>query len=159
MVKLFYQPVNLLDVGSAALRNTLSTAVIKDFRICSFFGRHAFDDRFDALEGVIVDVYVLDSLANAWYHRRQVFKISHFLYLFNLFKEIVKVEFVLLYLLLQALCLFFVELLLGSFNQRYNVAHAQDAVGHTFGMENIDGFHLLARTNELDGLSNNRANA
>ena len=71
--------------------------------------------------------------------------------------EVVKIELVLPNLLLQTLGLLFVELHLCTFNQRYHVAHTQYTVSHTFGVEHVNGLHLLASTYKLDRLCNHRA--
>ena len=76
----------------------------------------------------------------------------------DLVVEVVEVELVLHDLLLQLPCLLLVVLLLSALHQRDHVAHAQYAVGHTRRMEGIDGLHLLARTDKLDGLRHHRAN-
>ena len=116
---------------------------------------HTLYDGLYALESIVVNVYILNCLAHARYHGSQVLKISHFLDLLYLAKEVVEVELVLLYFLLKLACLLLVELLLGALNKRYDVAHAKDAVCHTVGMEYVDGLHLLSGTNKLDRLSDN----
>jgi hypothetical protein len=59
---------------------------------------------------------------------------------------------VFLYLTLQFACLFFVELLLGAFYEADDISHAEDTVGHALGVEHVEGVHLLAGADELDGL-------
>ena len=44
-----------------------------------------------------------------------------------------------------------VELLLGTLHQRNDIAHAEDAVGHTFGVEHVKCLHFFTRTDEFDG--------
>ena len=60
----------------------------------------------------------------------QFLQVAHLLDLLDLVQEIVEVELVLLDFALQPLGFFFVILLLGALHQRYDVAHAQDAVRH-----------------------------
>src|SRR5699024_1903184 len=45
---------------------------------------------------------------------------------------------------------------LGAFHERHDVAHAEDAVGHAFRMENLKGVHLLARRDEFERLVHHR---
>ena len=75
----------------------------------------------------------------------------------DLFQEVVVVELVLGQFLLEATGFFLVELFLGAFHKRDDVAHTEDTVGHTFGVEHVEGIHLLADTDELDGLVNHGA--
>ena len=60
----------------------------------------------------------------------------------------------------QTLChllgLFLVEVLLGLFNEREHIAHAEDAPGHAVGVEGLDLVELLADAGELDGLAGQR---
>ena len=141
-----------MDVGARAFGYAVAAAGVEYFGVGALFGCHALDDGLDALEGVVVDVDVFELLAHAGYHGCEVFEVAHLLDLLDLPEEVVEVELVFLNLLLQALGLFFVELLLCALHERHDVAHTQDAVGHSRGVEGVDGFHLLARSHELDGL-------
>ena len=125
--------------------------------MCALLRGHALDDGFDALEGVVVDIDVADGFAHTRDHAGQLLDVAHLLDLLDLIVEVVKVELVLANLLLQSLGFFLIKLLLGALHQRDHVAHAEDSVGHTGGVEQVDGFHLLARTNKLDGLGHHRA--
>ena len=58
---------------------------------------------------------------------------------------------------LQAARLLLVELLLCTLHQRYDVTHAEDTVGHTFGMKHLQGVHLLAARNEFQRFADHRA--
>ena len=49
--------------------------------------------------------------------------------------------------------LFFVKLLLCLLHEGDHVAHAEDAVGDTFGVEDVERFHLFAGGDELDGFA------
>lgn len=46
--------------------------------------------------------------------------------------------------------------LLSFFDQRHDVAHAEDTVGHTVGVEGVDTIHLFACADELYGLLDHR---
>ena len=74
----------------------------------------------------------------------------------NLVEEVVEIELVLSEFLLQLGGLFLVELCLGGLYKRTDVAHTENTLGHTVGVENVEGFHLLAGTDELDGLVDHR---
>ena len=76
-----------------------------------------------------------------------------------LLQEVVEVKLVFGNLLLQAAGLLLVILFLGALHEGNDVAHAQDAVGHAFGVEHVEGVHLLARADELDGFVHHGAYA
>ena len=121
-------------------------------------GGHTLDDGFDALEGIVVNLYVLESLAHTGNHAGEVLEVAHLLDLLNLIVEVGEVELVLANLGFQLLGLSLVKLFLSALYQRYDIAHAQDAVCHTRGVEGVYGFHLFASTNKLDGLIDNGTN-
>ena len=75
----------------------------------------------------------------------------------NLIHEVVEVELILLNLLLKPACLLLIELLLSSLHKADNIAHSENTVGHTLGVEHVDSFHLLARSYKLNRLRNHRA--
>ena len=79
--------------------------------------------------------------------------------MFDLSQEVVEVELVLCDLLLKLLCLLFVVLFLSLLNERDNIAHPQDPVGHPGGVKDIDGIHLLTDPDKFDRLINHRLNA
>ena len=124
----------------------------------TFIRSHRVDDCLDSLEGIVVDVEILDLLAYPRNHRSQILDVTHLLDLLDLTHEIVEVELVLAEFLLQALSLFLVELLLSTLHKAHHVAHTEDSIRHTRWMEHVDGLHLLASTDELDRLRHHRAN-
>ena len=67
-------------------------------------------------------------------------------------EEVVEVELVFLNAALQTLRLLLVVLLLRTLHEAHDVAHAENAVGHTLGVEHVEGFHFLARAHKLNGL-------
>ena len=115
--KLLQQAVDLLQRRSATLRNTLAAAAVDDFRIAAFERSHRLDDSLNALEGIVVDVHILNSLAHTRNHRSQVLQVTHLLDLGNLRHEIVEVKLVFRNFLLQAARLFLVILLLCALNK------------------------------------------
>ena len=125
----------------------------------SLAGSHAEDNGFDVLEGIIVDVHILDGFAHTRNHACQVLEVAHLLDLLNLLVEVVEVELVLLDLPFQAASFFLVVLLLSSLDKRNDVAHAKDSVGHSAWVEGVERFHLLACADELDGLVDDTSDA
>ena len=76
----------------------------------------------------------------------------------DLFVEILQIELVLGDFLLEPGGFFGVDLLLGFFDQRNHIAHAQDSVGHSVWMKNIQGCQFFASGNILDWLADGVAN-
>ena len=148
LIKQFDQTRKMMKL----VTNNSKMAGVEQFGLCAFGRRHALDDGFYALEGVVVDIHILERLAHSRYHAGQILQITHALNLLYLVVEVVEVKLVLLYLLLQTLCLLLVKLLLGTFYQRNDIAHAQYAVGHTCRVEGVNGIQLLACAYKLDGL-------
>ena len=77
---------------------------------------------------------------------------AHLLDLLYLLVEVPEVELVLGQFLGQLTGFLLVVLLLGLLDQGDHVAHAEDTVGDTVGMEDIEGLHLLAGADKLDRL-------
>ena len=124
----------------------------------AFLRRHRQYDGFDTLEGVIVDVDVFQRLADAGNHRGKILDVTHLLDLLDLGVEVVEVELVLTDFLLQPAGFLLVVLLLSALHEADDVAHTEDTVGHTRGVEGVYGFHLLARAYKLYRLVDNGAN-
>ena len=111
-------------------------------------------DGFGGLEGlVVVDIDIFYGLAHSGNHRCQVLDVAHLADLLYLIVEVVQVELVLGQFLARFAHLLLVHGLLGLLHEGNHVAHSKDAVGYAVGVEDIQGLHLLARGNELDGLA------
>ena len=116
------------------------------------------NDCFDTLERIVINIHVFQCLAHTGNHGCQILDVTHFLDLLYLAQEVVKIKLVLGYLLLQLHGLFSIKLLLCFLHQRNNIPHTQDTVCHTLGMEYIQGFQFLARSDKLDRFVYNRTN-
>ena len=62
LLKLLDEAVYFLNRMSAASGNALFAALIQDFGVLTLFRSHGKDNGFDAAEGTIVDIYILDGL-------------------------------------------------------------------------------------------------
>ena len=102
---------------------------------------------------VIVDVHVLEGLAHAGDHPRQVLDVAHLLDLLDLLVEVPEGVLVPGHLLAELAGLLLVELLLRLLHEGNDIAHAQDPVRDAGGMEHVQRLHLLAGGDELDGLA------
>ena len=96
LVELLDELVHLLYVGARALCQSHAAARVEAFGMGSLAGSHAEDNGFDVLEGIIVDVHILDGFAHTRNHACQVLEVAHLLDLLNLLVEVVEVELVLL---------------------------------------------------------------
>ena len=103
------------------------------------------DDGLYALECILWDIYVADSLAHARNHRCQILDVTHLLNLLDLVVEIVEVELVLSDLLLQFLSLFQVELLLCALYEDTTSPMPRIRSAIRAGMEHVNGVHLSRR--------------
>ena len=128
--KLLDEAVHLLNAGAGAFRDAHLAALVEDFGVLALLRGHRLDNGFDTLEGVVVDVNVLESLAHTGNHRGEFLEVAHFLDLLNLAEELVEVELVFLDFALQFLGFLLVVLGLCALHEADNVAHAEDAVGH-----------------------------
>lgn len=71
LVKLLDESVDLLNAGAGTFCDAHLAALIEHFWVGALLGCHAADDGLDAVEGIVVDVDILDGLAHAWNHRSE----------------------------------------------------------------------------------------
>ena len=155
LVELFEEFVYLLYVCSGTLCNTSSSRSVYNLGILPLLWSHGSYDGLNVLERIVRYVNILNSLSYSRYHSCEVLYISHLLDLLYLPEEVIEVKLVLPYFLLETFSLLLVKLLLGTLNERDDVAHAENTVGHTFWMEDIDGLHLFSCAYELDRFVDN----
>src|SRR5690606_17043782 len=103
--------------------DTHPSTLVYDIRILTFFRCHRINDSFDRFESIVVDFHIFQRFGSAWNHTHQIFHIAHLLDLLYLRTEVVEIELVLTYFLLQFGSLLFVKLLLSTFYQGYHVPH------------------------------------
>ena len=122
------------------------------------FGRcHGVDDALHAAHVALGLVHVLGAglaldLGRHLLHQRA--EAAQLLHLAQLGQEVVQVEARAFFQLLgQFLRRGMVHVGVGLFHQRHDVAHAQDAVRHPVGVEDVQAGELLANAHELDGLA------
>lgn len=155
--ELGHKAVDLLDGSPGTGGDTLATAAVQQFGVGALQRCHGADHGFDRFEGVVRDLHVLHHLAHARDHGNEVLDGAHLLELLQLGEEVVDVELVLADLGINTLGLFLVVDLLGTFYQADDVAHAQDTLGHTIGVELVKLIRLLAGADELYRLLNDGA--
>ena len=156
MVKLLKEAVERHDIHAGTFGDTGFATTVQQGRVRTLFGCHRVDHRFDRFERIVADLHTLHGFVHTRDHTHQVFHRTHLLDLRQLAEEIIEVELVLGDLLTDPACLRFVVLLLRTLHERHHVTHTQDTIGHTRGVEHIECFHLLARTDELDRFLHHR---
>ena len=120
-------------------------------------GRHREDDRLDAVELALVDLHLGELVAGEPRdHPQQRRQRAHLADPLELVEEVLERELVLAQLLLERLRLVLVDRLLGLLDERQDVAHAEDPLGHAVGVELLEVAQLLARGGEHDRLAGDR---
>ena len=64
LIELFQQSVHFLNVCTATFGNTLAARTVQNSRVAAFFRSHGVDNRFDALEGIVVNVNIFNGFSN-----------------------------------------------------------------------------------------------
>ena len=90
---------------------------IEDMRLSSLLGRHRVDDSFDALEGIILDIDILECLPDTRDHRSKILDVTHLLDLLDLGEEVIEVKLILSDTLLEALSFALIVELLGTLDK------------------------------------------
>ena len=153
-VKLLEQAVYINDRCAAAGGNSLFARGIEYRRIVALGLSHREDYRLDASHALFIDLCALERLCvNAGNHAGKIVYIAHTLERAHLIEVIGKREAVCLHSLGHFKSFFLVKALLGLFYKREHIAHAEDARGHTVGVERLDLIELFADADEFDGLA------
>ena len=158
MVELFYESVHLYDAAPRAFGNAVFAATIEQRRIFALGWCHRLNDGFDADKGVVVDIDIFQGFAHARNHRGDIFQVAHLFYLLQLPHEIVEIEPIFGNFFGNSARFGFVVLLLCAFDERHNVAHAENAVGHALRVKQVDSLHLFARPDKFYRFVHHRAN-
>ena len=113
-----------------------------------------------ALDQLVVDlgrVHLLLQFADARQHAHDAAQAAHFFQLPQLRQHVLQVELTLLHAFGQAFGLILGDGLGGLLDQADDIAHAQNAVGHPFGMEILERVDLFPDAKSLDRLAGDRA--
>ena len=109
---------------------------------------------------LVVDIgrrHLLLDLAHAGQHAHDAAEAADLLDLRQLIGQIVKIELALAHLVGDALRLFGIDRLRRLFDQRDDVAHAENAVGDALGMKILQRIHLFAGADQFDRLAGDGA--
>ena len=84
ILELFHQAVHVGHRRAAALGDALAAVCVDDFGVLALGRGHRRNDRLGLLEHVVRDVHVLEHLAYAGKHSREVFQVAHLFDLLDL---------------------------------------------------------------------------
>ena len=156
------QVVNFLDAGAGSACDAFAAAAIDDLMMQALVLSHRIDNCFYPVKLFFVHfVGVLlhsGEWTNAGQHSHQTLEGAHFLYLPQLIAKVLQRKAItressaghfLRFLL--------VNILFRFFDQRENVAHAENAGDDAIGMEGLERVVLFAHSDELDRLTGHLA--
>jgi hypothetical protein len=149
------------DGDTAAFGDSAAAAGIEDLRVAPFDGCHCADHGFHVAEFLfaLAHVGLFHRLGATGQHADNILEGPKLFHLPQLKQEIVEGELALAHLLLESFGVFEVDRFSGAFDEADDVAHAEDARGHPFGMERFEIVEFLADANEFDRLSRDRFEA
>src|SRR5712692_584694 len=160
LLELVEQLVDGLDGNSGAGGDAALARSLDQLGPRTLLRGHGIDDALDAAELLVVlklrGVDLTDELRRELVEQRR--HAAHFLHLRDLLLEVLEVEaLAFLDFLGDALGLVEVDPGVRFFDQRDDVAHAENARRHALGMERLDARELLADASELDRLAGDLA--
>ena len=118
------------------------------------------DQRDLAFEHAVIKARLFRRLghaAHAGQHPHDRLHAAHFQHLFQLHPQVVHVEQTLLEAPRHAFGLLGLKRLAGLFNQRHDVAHAQDPARNAVGLKGFQRIHLFAHADKADGFAGDSA--
>ena len=156
----FQQPIDVFGLGAGAGGDAALAARLEHVGIAPLLRRHRIDDRDLPLQHGFVEIalgeLVLD-LGDAGQHRHHPAHAAHVLHLRDLLAQVGEIEGALAHLRGDARGLLGVDGRSGFFDERNDVAHAEDAVGDPRRIKILDGVELFAGADQLDRLAGDRA--
>jgi hypothetical protein len=149
------------DGDTAAFGDSAAAAGVEDLRVAPFDWGHGADHGFHVPELLfaLAHVCLLHRLGATGQHADDVLEGTKLFHLPQLNQEIIKRELAFAHFLLEPFGVFEVDCFSGAFDEADDIAHAEDARGHAFGMERFEIVELLADADELDRFSGDRFEA
>ena len=141
--KLFDELVDFDEGAAAAFGDALAAGAFDDLGALSFLGGHGEDDRFHVFDALVVEGAAGElffDFVEAGHHAENAFEGAEILEHLHLAEEVFEVELAFGHALGGFLGLFVVDLFGDVFNHADDVTHAEDAVGHAFGVKTRRGF-------------------
>ncbi len=150
LLELFEELVDFEDFDAGAVGNADAAAAVEDVGFAAFFECHREDDRFGAFHcffGVVVEF----DAAQAGHHAEDALHGAEFFDLLHLGEEVFEVEVCFAHFFGHAFGFFFVDDFLGFFDERNDVAHAEDAGGEAVGIKGFEVGGFFAGADKFDG--------
>ena len=148
------QPVDRRDGYAGTIGDAGAARAVDDLRVAPLFGGHRPDDRFGAVDLLLVELLqFLAVLRHAGDHAEQRLHRAELAHLLQLVHEVVESELAFRHLLGGLAGLLLVELLLRLFDQGKDIAHVEDARGHAIGVEDLEVLEPFAGRGEQDRLA------
>src|SRR3954467_7857912 len=154
LIELLDQLIDLLRGGPRAAGDALAARTLDRLRMAPLPRRHGQHDGLHAVQFLLVDLHLRELVTGqARDHPEQGGQRPHAADLLELVEEILERELVLAKLALELLGLVLVDRLLGLLDERQDVAHAEDPLGHAVRVEAFEVAELLAGGGEQDRLA------
>src|SRR5216684_3743320 len=144
--------VDVLDGGATALGDALAAFAVNDVVVAALLVCPGVDDGFDARELAFVDFRVFGKILERTHLREHIhdfFERSHLANLLELIAEVLESEFFLAELALQFGGGFFIDSLFHAFDERHEVAHAENAGDDALGIKTFEGVVFFAEADEF----------
>ena len=150
----FQKLVHLRHLNARAERDAALAAGLEQIRFGALFLGHRQDDRFLALEHLVVKAGIghlgLRRLVHARQEAHQPCNAAHFLKLAQLVGHVVEIELALRHFLGEAFGFLVIDLGGGFLHQRDDVAAPEDAAGKALGVKGVQAINLFRDAEELD---------
>ncbi|MFM1943079.1 MAG: hypothetical protein RI897_2061 [Verrucomicrobiota bacterium] len=149
------------DGGAATGCNAAAAAGVQDLRSGAFLKGHRADHALHPFELLLTlaEVRLFHGFTSSGQEADDVFQRAQFLHLPQLLKKVVERELASAHLLFQLLRLVEIDRLGRLFHQADDVAHAEDARGHSLGVEGFEVLELFTGADEFDGFAGDRFQA
>src|SRR3954447_2955746 len=149
--ELLHEPVDVRQCGARTCGDPPSARAVEDRRVAAFGPGHRPDDRLGPLEIAPIhrSLRLTGEVAHPGDHRHDLAERPHLLHLLHRFEHVIEGEAALAELLLELRGLLLVDMLLRSFDEGHDVAHAEDPARKPVGMEDLECIGLLAGAHEL----------
>ena len=156
LAELLDELVDFDEGAAAAFGNALAAGAFDDLRALSFLGSHGEDDGFHVFDALVVESSageLLFDFVEAGHHAEHAFEGAEILNHLHLTEEVFEVELAFGHALGGFLGLLVVDFFGDVLDHADHVTHAEDAVGHAFGVELGEVLELFAFTDVFDGLA------
>src|SRR5216684_4149190 len=150
--------VNVLDRCAATLGDALPPLAVNNVVVAALFVGHRIDDGLYLLQLFLIHLCIFGKFGERAHFREHVHNLlerAHLAYLLQLIAEIFEREFFPAQLAFEFGGGFPIHGLLGAFDQRHDVAHAEDARDDALRIKTFEGIVFFAKAHEFYGRAGN----